>query len=283
MKFFLIGIGFICFFLLSNSSHAHHTSAHSGGGFALFNPFSTESRPPKTYIALDISIDELDDHLGSVAKYQLSGEYVVHPRVSVGARLPFATLRQDYLPQGSGLGDVAFTLKSLLWSQQEPNRMGLTFGQVVSFPTGKKDEGYGAGDVIFSPYLTYSAQWFHQLDSFITLGTSVLASSQPAPSLDFSTGITVPIVNGKAPLKILLALQGSTALSSENLNAGSTKAFLNPALFWQLTPKLSTSLGARVSVIDTLQLKPGVVLSPLSPLLLTDVKAGFLFNTTYAF
>ncbi len=276
----VLWIVLICTF--PHSSFAHHTTSHAGTGFALFNPFSTESRPPKTYIALDISIDELDDHLGSVAKYQLSGEYVVHPRVSVGARLPFATLNQDFLPQGSSLGDVAFTLKSLLWSAQDP-RMGLTFGQVVSFPTGKKDEGYGAGNVIFSPYLTYSAQWFHQLDSFITLGTSVLAADQPAPSLDFSTGITVPIVNGKAPLKILLALQGSTALSSENLGAGSTKAFLNPALFWQLTPKLSTSLGARVSVIDTLQLKPGVILSPLSPLLLTDVKAGFLFNTTYAF
>lgn len=273
----------LAFILMAANAQAHHTTAHGGGsGFYLFNPFSTESRPPKTFVALDLSVDELDDHLGIVAKYQLSGEYALHKRLSVGLRLPFATLRENFLPPDTSIGDVALTFKSLLWQGGKP-AMALTFGEVTSFPTGNKQDGFGVGTVVFSPYLTWSAHWHEKIDSFLTLGSSILASDHPEPTFDYSVGISVPLVGGKAPLRGFLALQGSTNLSNDNLTAGSTKAFLTPALIWQMTPKLSTTFGYRVSVIDTLDLKPGVILSPISPLLLTDVRMGFVFNTTYAF
>jgi len=270
--------------LVAGGAQAHHGSHGSGAGsgFSLFNPFSTESRPPKTFLALDFSVDDLDDNLGVVAKYQLSGEYAIHRRASIGLRLPFATIREDYLPKGSGIGDVAFTFKSLLWQGGNP-AMSLTFGEVTSFPTGSQKDGFGMGCVVFSPYLTWSAHWHEKIDTFLTLGSSVMASSHAEPTFDYSAGLSVPLIGGKAPLRGFLALQGSTNLAHDELSAGSTKAFLTPALVWQMTPKLSTTWGFRFSVIDTLDLKPGVILSPVSPLLLSDVKMGFVFNTTYAF
>lgn len=268
--------------LSPQSLWGHHPGHAMGSGFSLFNPFSTESRPPKTYLALDLSVDGLDDHLGIVAKYQLSGEYAIHKRISVGLRLPFASIRENFLPKDTSIGDVALTFKSLLWSTKD-SRMSLTFGEVTSFPTGDQNSGFGAGEVIFSPYLTWSSRWHENFETFLTLGTSVMAANQASPTFDFSAGMSVPLVKGKTPLKGFLALQGSTNLANDSLSVGSTKAFLNPALIWQMSDKLSTTWGFRFSVIDTLDLKPGEILSPISPLLLTDVKYGFVFNTTYAF
>ncbi len=274
---------FLVLFFLATSAQAHHTATHGGGtGFTLFNPFSTESRPPKTFLALDFSADALDDHLGMVVKYQLSGEYAIHPKVSLGLRIPLATLREEFLPKQTSIGDVALTFKTLLWRSSEP-AMSLTFGEVTSFPTGNSNDGFGTGVVVFAPYLNWAVRWHKKIDTFLTLGSSVSASHEAAPTVDFATGISVPLVGGKAPLKGLLSLQGSTNLSNDSFSTGSTKAFLTPALIWQMSPKFSTTWGFRVSVIDTLDLKPGVILSPISPLLLTDVKMGFVFNSTYAF
>lgn len=275
----------VCLVLLlwATGAQAHHTVTHGGGaGFTLFNPFSTESRPPKTYLALDFSADALDDHLGVVVKYQLSGEYAIHPRISLGLRVPLATLREEFLPKQTSIGDVAFTFKTLIWRSAK-SAMSLTFGEVTSFPTGNANDGFGAGVVIFAPYLTGSLRWKEKIDTFLTLGSSVAASHEAAPTVDFATGISVPLVGGKAPLKGMLSLQGSTNLANDNFSTGSTKAFLTPALIWQMTPQWSTTWGFRFSAIDTLDLKPGVILSPISPLLLTDVKMGFVFNSTYSF
>ncbi|HCU23405.1 MAG TPA: hypothetical protein DF383_00165, partial [Deltaproteobacteria bacterium] len=129
---------------------AHHVGGH--GGPSYFNPFSTTSRPPRTFLSFTFSVDSLDANLGEVIRYQLSGEYAVHRRFSIGVRLPFLTVHERFLPESTGIGDVALTLKGLLWSRPA-KRMSLSLGNAVSFPTGNEARGLGAGEVLFSPFL----------------------------------------------------------------------------------------------------------------------------------
>ncbi|KAB2837915.1 transporter, partial [bacterium] len=122
-------------------------SGHGGGGSNFYNPFSTSSRPPRTFLSFTFNVDALDDGLGEVLRYQLAGEYAVHRRFSVGMRLPFLTIREKFLPRSDGIGDIALSFKGLLWSQPS-SRMNLTLGGGFSFPTGNEAKGLGAGDVL---------------------------------------------------------------------------------------------------------------------------------------
>lgn len=260
---------------------AHHVSGHGGGGSSFYNPFSTQSRPPRTFLSFTFNVDALDDGLGEVLRYQLSGEYAVHRRFSVGMRLPFLSIREKFLPRSDGIGDVALSFKGLLWSQPK-SRMNLTLGGGFSFPTGNETKGLGAGDVLISPYLNYTAG-LGPVDFYTTLGTSVAAADQASPTFDYQVGANIPVLKGKIPLHLFVAFQGSTSIRDDVFTSGSTKAYITPGLILYLRDDLITTFGARVSVLDTLSVKPGVALAKTSTSLLSDVLAGFNFNIDYFF
>ncbi|MCC6271977.1 MAG: transporter [Deltaproteobacteria bacterium] len=260
---------------------AHHVSGHGGGGSNFYNPFSTQSRPPRTFLSFTFNVDALDDGLGEVLRYQLAGEYAVHRRFSVGMRLPFLSIREKFLPRSDGIGDVALSFKGLLWSQPS-SRMNLTLGGGFSFPTGDEAKGLGAGDVLVSPFLNYTAG-LGPVDFYTTVGTTLAAADQVSPTLDYQVGANIPVIKGKIPLHLFVAFQGSTSVRDDVFASGSTKAYITPGLILYLRDDLITTFGARVSVLDTLEVKPGVALSKTSTSLLSDVLAGFNFNVDYFF
>lgn len=261
---------------------AHHTAGHGGGGSSYYNPFSTQSRPPRSFVSFTFNADVLDDSLGEVYLYQVSGEYAVTRRFSIGARIPFWSVQEKFLPQTNAIGDLGLTFKGLLWNHPG-HRQNLTLGGSTTFPTGNESEGTGAGAVTFSPFLNYTLG-FGRVDFYATLGSTVAAASDPSPSFDFNTGFNIPLIKGGAvPLHLFVGFQGSTTLADDVFTHGSTKAYLTPGLILYLKKNLITTLGARVSVLDTLHIKPGVALSKLSPALLSDVKAGANFNIDYFF
>jgi hypothetical protein len=267
--------------LVSSSVQAHHVSGHGGGGSNYYNPFSSSSRPPRTFFSFTFTADNLDQGLGQVYRYQLSGEYAFNRRLSAGVRLPFLSIREKFLPDSDSIGDVAVSVKGLLWSKPE-RRMNLTLGQAFSFPTGNEARGLGAGVVLASPYLNYTMA-LGPIDYYLTVGTTVALASEPAPSIDYNTGFNIPLFKEDIPVHLFVALQGSTSLGDDVFTNGSTKAYLTPGLIFFLRQNLITTLGVRVSVIDTLKVKPGVALAKSSTALLSDVEAGFNFNIDYFF
>lgn len=278
-------IGFVCACALAlalfiQRAEAHHPGHGSGGALGLFNPFSTISRPPRSFVNLTFTFDSLDGDLGEVYTTQLAGEYAIHRRFSLGARLPILVVRQDFV-SSEGLGDVALTLKGLLWEWKE-SRTFLSMGLDTSFPTGRESEGLGEGDVVFTPYFTISKA-FQVLDFFGTIGSTIVAGDDPRPSFDFAMGVNAPVLKGDVGLDLSLAFQGSTTITSEVLTAGSTKAYLRPGLTIRPIDPLALSLGGKVSVLDTMEVRPGEVLAPTSSILMTDVVYGFLFDINYSF
>jgi hypothetical protein len=259
-------------------AEAHHLSGH-GGGTTLFNPFSTLSRPPRTFVGYTFAFDSLDGDLGEVYTNQISGEYAFHRRFSAGLRLPIVSIRRSRLVAQDGLGDLALTAKFLAG---EWEKLFLSVGTDVTLPTGSEAKGLGEGAVMASPFVTLSKE-FPFLDLFGTLGSTVGFSHNPRPSLDFATGVNVPLLKKNPQLEAFLALQGSTTFSSDVLTSGSTKIYLKPGITVSPIENLRFSLGGKFSVVDTLKLKNGVALAPTSPVLLTDVVYGFLFDVHYNF
>jgi hypothetical protein len=260
---------------------AHHTAGHGGGGSSFYNPFSTQSRPPRSFVSFTFNADILDDDLGEVYLYQVSGEYAVTRRFSMGVRIPFWSIQEKFLPGTNSIGDLGLTFKGLLW-RHPAHRQNLTLGMSTTFPTGSESEGTGAGAVTFSPFLNYTLG-LGRVDFYLTLGNTTAAASDPSPSFDFNTGFNIPVLKGKLPVHLFLGFQGSTTLADDVFTNGSTKAYLAPGVILYLKNNLITTFGARVSVMDTLRVKPGVALSKLSPALLSDVKVGANFNVDYFF
>jgi len=246
-----------------------------------FNPYASQSRRPQTFLDYSFAIDRLDGGLGYVLTQQLAGEFSIGRRVSVGARIPFLTIREQFLPQTDNIGDIAVSGKILAgdWSR---SRLFMTLGSEISFPTGDEKKGTGTGDVVLSPFATLS-KGFKHVGLVTTLGTTIAIANQVRPSLDYALTAIVTLAEGALPVDFFLAFQGSTAISSETFTSGSSKAYLRPAFAFHLTPKLLSSLGAKVSVLDTLELKPGAPLSKASTAPLSDVQAGFVFDINYSF
>jgi hypothetical protein len=279
MKFLkTAALALVC--LWASTAAAHHVGGH-GGGANYFDPFSSQSRPPRSFAALTVGLDMLDDDLGVVLRYQLSGEYAVNRRFSVGATLPFMTTREDFLPERTSIGDVALVFKGLVWRHPNPT-LAVTMGSSVSFPTGDEADGFGTGDVVFSPFVNFAWR-LGKVDFYTTLGTSLAAAASVNPGLDFNVGVNGPLIRGAVPIHGFLAFQGSTVFTSDVLEDGSTKAYLTPGLIFYLSDAVITTLGAKISVLDTQRIKSGAALDKTSSILLNDVRVGFNFNINYFF
>lgn len=260
---------------------AHHVVGHGGAALSFFNPYSSQTRPPETFLDFNFSVDHLDGGLGYVLTYQFIGEYSVTRRISVGGRVPVLSIREKFLQQTDSLGDVVLSVKGLV-GEWPLYRAFLNVGTDVAFPTGSETKGTGSGNVMFSPYVTLS-RGFRPFALLFSLGSTLAASDQVYPSVDYGTSLVVPIAKGALPVDVFLSFQGSTVTTSETLANGSTKAYLKPAVVFHLRPKFLTTIGAKVSVIDTLEVKPGTALSPQSTVLLSDIDTGFIFDINYSF
>lgn len=260
---------------------AHHVSEHGRVSTISFNPYSSQLRPPTTFLGFNFNFDHLDGDLGHVLTYQFVGEYAITPKMGVGGRIPVLSIHEKFLPEADGLGDIALSIKRLV-GQWPVSRIFLNLGTEISFPTGNDAKGTGSGDVLFSPYLTFS-KGFCPFSVLLSLGSTLAASDQVRPSLDYGASVIVPLVKEKLPIDFSLSLQSSTLTTSNIFVSGSTKTYLKPAVVFHLTPKFLTTLGAKISVVDTLEIKPGVVLSQQSTAPLSDMDAGFLFDMNYSF
>ena len=277
----------ICVMWLAKSAGAHHVSGHgsrSGNGIASlgsFNPISSQSRRPETFLDYSFNVDRLDGSLGYVLIHQWSGEYSFRRRFSVGGRIPLLSIRENFLPDTDGFGDLAISFKALVG---EESRKGfiLNAGSEVSFPTGSESKGTGSGSLMLAPFISLSKA-FKPISLFFALGSTLALENPISPSLDYSASVMLPLVTGALPLEMLMALQGSTVVASRTFTEGSTKVYFKPALALHLTQKTLATFGAKISVIDTWVVKSGVTLSRLSTVPLGDVEAGFVFDINYSF
>ncbi|HEX5036895.1 MAG TPA: transporter [bacterium] len=281
MRSLKVGLAAMIFFFGINVAEAHHVVGHGGSLSSSFNPYSSQTRPPETFVDFNFNVDRLDGGLGYVLSYQTSAEYSVNRRWSFGARVPFLTIREKFLPDTDGIGDVAASVKFLA-GEWPLHRMFLTLGSEVSFPTGNEDKGTGTGDVMFSPYLTLS-KGFRHFSLLTTLGSTLAAAGEVHPSVDYSLSLILPVTKGALPVDFFLSFQGSTAATSKTFTNGSTKAYLRPAFVFHLTSKLLATLGGKFSAVDTLEVKKGIALSRVSTAPLSDVQAGFTFDINYSF
>lgn len=253
---------------------SHHTTAHGGAMGAAFTPLSAQGRPPATFLELSTAYDRLDGNLGAVATYQFAGEYSVTPRTSVGGRVPVVSVWEDFLPTAHTIGDVALSIKHIVGAWPTARR-AVQLSAELSVPTGDEIAGTGSGAIAVSPVVTLRQSW-HRLTFVLSAGSSVAATAPVRPSLEYAASLLAPLTSrtSRVPLAGVLALQGSTAPASATLADWSTKIYCKPALTLHLRQHWLASLGAKISVIDTLRTKPGVALSLLSTAPLSDVTVG---------
>ena len=276
MRFFYTSV---CVLVLSlgletTSLQAHHTVGNSRSMTPSFNPYSSQSRPPETFFDASLNLDHLDAGLGYVITYQFAGEYSLTRRISLGGRVPIVSVREKFIPDTDGLGDLAISLKGLV-GEWPLHRIFLNLGTDISLPTGNEN-------LLFSPYVTVS-KGYRSFTLLFSFGSTLAAANSLRPSLDYGASIILPLVRGALPLDGGLSFQGSTAMSSKTFVNGSTKAYLKPAFIFHMTPKTRVTTGAKFSVLDTLAVKPGIALSRQSTAPLGDVDAGFFFDINYSF
>src|SRR5262245_51263846 len=121
--------------LAAGSAEAHHVAGHGGPTGGSFNPILGPSRRPTSYADFSFGVDRLDGGLGYLLTYQLSMEYAVLRRLSVGLRLPFLSIREKFLPDTDNIGDVAVSFKGLI-AEWPTLKTFVQAGAEVSFPTG---------------------------------------------------------------------------------------------------------------------------------------------------
>lgn len=277
-------LGLICFLVVGGFGArplwAHHSMGHSAAPNTPHS-YASQARPPETFLNFNTTADRLDGGLGYLWAYQLAGEYTVSRRFSMGGRLPVLSIREQFLPDTDGLGDIALSLKGLVAERLE-RRFALHAGTEVSFPTGSASKGTGAGNVMAAPYCTVT-KGFRYGSAAIEVGSTMAIAHHPRPSIDYAVSAILPLVTHTLPVDLVLAFQGSTVTSSDTFSAGSTKAYVQPAFAFHVKPPLLATFGAKFSVIDTLALKPGITLSRQSTAPLSDVRVGAFFDIHYAF
>lgn len=263
-------------FVLSLNAHAHHSSGHGMSGPS-FNPISSV-RSPKTIVGFGVNADALDADQGYAVSYKLSGEYALTRRLSMGASLPLNTVRTTGL-QNTGLADMSLLAKGILWKREK----NLFLGSLsLSLPTGLKNSGLGAGDVLASPSLTFIKS-IQRLSLFSSVGSTLALAREVRPSLDYAVGTLITLVKGEYPLDAVLSLQGNSIFGSNTFQNGSTKLYVSPALVFPLGENSRLTVGGKFAVADDLKLKSGVALSTNSTALFTDMRASVFTNIDFFF
>ena len=275
----------LCALLLSLGAptvHAHHpghvVSLRSGGSY---NPFLQGRGGPNKRLSYLFDWSHLDNSAGDLFLNQLEGEYAIWDWFSFRVWVPMVSLQLNFRPSRTGLGDVGLGFKGRLLEQSGHR---LLLGLDNTFPSGDREAGTGAGSVVMSPYLAYEydAEW---LQVFTSTGISVALDNDPEPTLLPNAGIAVPILRSGVPLSAFLSLQGQVFFADESFTPGSAKAFLVPGLivYPMANKRLSIALSGKVSVIDTLSVRDGLVLEASNLALAKDVLAGVTLQINYSF
>jgi len=240
------------------------------------------SRPQnRGNLSLTFNIDRLNESAGYVILYQLSGDYAVHPRIRLGAKIPIWTVRDNFFPTNTDIGDFSMSVMGLVWGSAS-RQMALTLGNEFYFPTGDDKKNLGAGHFAFLPSLSL-AKAFHYFDFLLKAGIVLEAGEFVNPVLNYEAGGSIPLLRGAIPLSLILSLQGFSYWASDTFLDGSTQLFLMSGLKFDWTPRWSTVLAGRALLFETLSFKPGLSDSELAIGRLSDVRASFLINLLYAF
>ncbi len=265
--------------LWTGEAAAHHGA--SGGAGSVSQTISERLNPPRSNLYFNVAVNSLDEDLGVFLLYQIQGEYAINSRFSLGARIPFYSVRENLLPASDEIGDVALLLKGQVWNDAA-DRMSLNLGMDVGFPTGNSSVSLGAGAVSFNPYLVFSKD-FGVLQVYTALNSSFEAASDVNPTPGYEVGIILPVLEGPKSVNWLFAFQGTTYLANDTFTAGSTKAFAVSGILVRLSEHWEAAALGKISVVDTLNLKSNISFTDFATGLLNDVKGGFNFNLGYIF
>jgi len=282
MKTYVLGVLVLVGILVSSP---RTWADHGGGGSASSSSLTSlgeRFEPPNSNVFFTFAVDSLDDSLGVVLLYQLQGYYAFTPYFSLGARIPFWSVREDFLPSNDRIGDVALLFKGQVWNSPK-RKMALSLGLDIGFPTGNDTESLGAGVVSLIPQLTFNKSFRNDVQFFISVNKTIELGAAINPTLTYETGLQIPVVKGSLPVDFTVAFQGNTWIASDTFINGSTKGYALAGFVLELTDNLEASFIGRISVIDTLRLKTGIPFSDFATGLLSDVRGGFIFNFGYIF
>lgn len=257
---------------------AHAVSLRATGSY---NPFLRGEGGLNNRVNYTFDWSHLDNGAGDLFLNQVEGEYAIVDWFSVLLRIPVVSLQMNFRPSKTGLGDVAFGLKGRVLQEGEHQ---LILGSDFSFPTGNRNDGTGAGAVIAAPFLAYQYD-FGPVQVYSSMGTGFELDNNPELTLLPEAGIAVPIVRQGIPVSAFVSLRGQVFLGDETFTQGSSKVYAVPGLIiYPLGPDgLSLMLSGTFSVVDTLEVTPGEILSNDSLALTQDVLVGATFQINYSF
>lgn len=265
----------------SFSAHAHHTAGHGGSPIAFSGLTGNDVHAPKTLIGIGFAGDVHDEDLGYQLNAQLYGEYAITPRIGVGAYLPFQSIRDPFRANTDGISDMVFTMKGVVWESPR-NMWGVMLSNAVSLPTGNASAGRGGGKVAIAPGVTVMHQWEHA-HLFASTGVTTSLASAGQPTIDYVVGGSVNLKPHYPMLDLCVHWQGHTIASSSVFTSGSSKGFVSTAVLVQWNAHWRSTIGGRVSVLDTLSIRPDVTIGRDAAALLLDVKAGGFMNVEFLF
>jgi mono/diheme cytochrome c family protein len=85
-------------------------------------------------------------------------EYRINGRTEVELEAPFLMINNDPGPSEAGLGDMAVSLKYVLFFSIEHLTI-VSAGLELGLPTGRSSKGLGSGELTWEPYLRAGARW----------------------------------------------------------------------------------------------------------------------------
>jgi mono/diheme cytochrome c family protein len=87
-----------------------------------------------------------------------SVEYRFDGRTEIELEVPVSAVNMDPGPSTAGLGDLAVSLKRVLFFSVEHLKI-MTAGLELGLPTGRSNKALGSGELTWEPYLRAGARW----------------------------------------------------------------------------------------------------------------------------
>lgn len=267
-------------FLVAGNAHAHHpghgAAASAGSRSILYNGNRTT---PSSRLFLSYDLAYLDNSLGQLHTWMLSGEWAVHRRFSLLGIVPILYLDHNFRANATGIGDIAVGSKVLVLDNE---RVFIFLSTAFSFPTGDESNGLGRGSV-GQQIDAFAGLRLGNWTLFLSPGVNFAYESPHEPMIIIAVGVNTP----RVAEKIYFDLTANTQVfvTSDVFDNGSWKLYLNPQINWIVDKgeRLTLNLTGRFSVVDKLSRKAGVTLTNTNNALLNDVLWGLTVGCNYSF
>ncbi len=271
----------VLFCVFSPAVQAHNGSHGSSPAVSNAASMNWNQGALNSEVFTQYTLDVLDESLGLQHTITVGGLWAINKNWQLALEMPFLLLDHDLSGFASGPGDLVVGGRYAFGDNC--NGPNWSAGSYWSLPTGSETTGLGRGTMTQTLQLGFSVPIQKHALGFST-------------SLNFSyDSVLEPMLMNrlqwqfpkfaKDRLTFSVSLSSETYLDSAVFSNGSTKVFAEPSLRVELGKKQrwSVTTQGRVSVVDTLGRKAGVVAGTVSDILLNDVLFGASTQVGLAF